>query len=113
MTSGTPNGSTRLLTRVRSHYRWLSPSIAFSMLLEFGGQVVFGPDPKFFPQLIESRPVLRFAGAVVTNIDLLVIATALAFDFTNGFHDTANAVATSIATGALTPRPAVMGENRR
>ena len=30
-----PGGSTRLLTRVRSHYRWLSPSIAFSMLLEF------------------------------------------------------------------------------
>ena len=33
--------------------------------------------------------------------------TALAFDFTNGFHDTANAMATSIATGALTPRVAV------
>ena len=30
-----PDGSTRLLTRVRSRYRWLSPSIAFSMLLEF------------------------------------------------------------------------------
>jgi inorganic phosphate transporter, PiT family len=32
---------------------------------------------------------------------------ALAFDFTNGFHDTANAMATSIATRALPPRPAV------
>ena len=31
-----PDGSTRLITRVRSQYRWLSPSIAFSMLLEFG-----------------------------------------------------------------------------
>ena len=31
------------------------------------------------------------------------MATALAFDFTNGFHDTANAMATSIATGALKP----------
>lgn len=30
-----PDGSTRLITRVRSHYRWVSPSIAFSMLLEF------------------------------------------------------------------------------
>lgn len=29
------DGSTRLLTRVRSRYRWLSPSITFSMLLEF------------------------------------------------------------------------------
>lgn len=38
---------------------------------------------------------------------ILVIGTALAFDFTNGFHDTANAMATSIATGALKPKVAV------
>ena len=38
---------------------------------------------------------------------VVVIITALAFDFTNGFHDTANAMATSIATGALRPRTAV------
>jgi PiT family inorganic phosphate transporter len=38
----------------------------------------------------------------------LVIAIALAFDFTNGFHDTANAMATSIATRALRPRVAVV-----
>jgi inorganic phosphate transporter, PiT family len=38
---------------------------------------------------------------------VLVIVTALGFDFTNGFHDTANAMATSIATGALKPRVAV------
>jgi PiT family inorganic phosphate transporter len=37
----------------------------------------------------------------------IVVATALAFDFTNGFHDTANAVATSISTRALSPRLAV------
>ena len=37
----------------------------------------------------------------------LVIVTALAFDFTNGFHDTANAMATSIATKALRPKTAV------
>ncbi|MDI1290798.1 MAG: hypothetical protein PSX37_12720 [bacterium] len=30
------DGSTRLLSRVRSHYEWLSPSIAFSALVEFG-----------------------------------------------------------------------------
>jgi PiT family inorganic phosphate transporter len=36
-----------------------------------------------------------------------VIITALVFDFTNGFHDTANAMATSIATGALRPKVAV------
>jgi inorganic phosphate transporter, PiT family len=37
----------------------------------------------------------------------MVIITSLAFDFTNGFHDTANAMATSIATGALKPKTAV------
>jgi PiT family inorganic phosphate transporter len=37
----------------------------------------------------------------------VVVLTALAFDFTNGFHDTANAMATSIATGAVRPRVAV------
>ncbi len=38
---------------------------------------------------------------------LMVVVTALAFDFTNGFHDTANAMATSIATKALRPKTAV------
>ena len=38
----------------------------------------------------------------------LVIALALIFDFTNGFHDTANAMATPIATGALKPKTAVL-----
>jgi inorganic phosphate transporter, PiT family len=37
----------------------------------------------------------------------IVVATALAFDFTNGFHDTANVVATSISTRAMQPRVAV------
>src|SRR3954469_5761310 len=40
-------------------------------------------------------------------IVVVVVVTALVFDFTNGFHDTANAMATSIATGALRPRVAV------
>jgi PiT family inorganic phosphate transporter len=39
---------------------------------------------------------------------VIVIATALAFDFTNGFHDTANVVATSISTRAMSPRVAVL-----
>ncbi|MCP9274202.1 inorganic phosphate transporter [Mycolicibacterium arenosum] len=39
---------------------------------------------------------------------VLLIATALAFDFTNGFHDTGNAMATSIATKALKPKTAVI-----
>ncbi len=38
---------------------------------------------------------------------ILVVVVALSFDFTNGFHDTANAMATSIATHALPPKTAV------
>lgn len=37
---------------------------------------------------------------------VVVVAFALAFDFANGFHDTANAMATTVATGALPPRVA-------
>lgn len=43
-----------------------------------------------------------------TLIIVLVILLALFFDFTNGFHDTANAMATPIATGALKPKVAVL-----
>ncbi|MCL1870859.1 MAG: inorganic phosphate transporter [Promicromonosporaceae bacterium] len=42
-----------------------------------------------------------------TFVLALVVVTALGFDFTNGFHDTGNAMAMSIATGALRPRVAV------
>ncbi len=46
---------------------------------------------------------------VATDVVLvIVVATALAFDFTNGFHDTANSVATSISTRAMAPRVAVL-----
>jgi PiT family inorganic phosphate transporter len=38
----------------------------------------------------------------------LVILVALAFDFTNGFHDTGSAVAPTVATGALKPRMALI-----
>jgi inorganic phosphate transporter, PiT family len=39
---------------------------------------------------------------------VLVVVVALGFDFTNGFHDTANAIATSVSTRALSPRMAVL-----
>ena len=38
----------------------------------------------------------------------IVVVTALAFDFTNGFHDTANAIATTVSTRAMSPRAAVL-----
>ena len=39
---------------------------------------------------------------------IVVVALALIFDFTNGFHDAANAIATSVSTRALRPRTAVI-----
>lgn len=39
---------------------------------------------------------------------VIVVATALVFDYTNGFHDTANVVATSISTRAISPKAAVL-----
>jgi PiT family inorganic phosphate transporter len=51
-----------------------------------------------------------YEGAVDSDLLLIiVVATALAFDFTNGFHDTANVVATVISTRAMPPRAAVAG----
>ncbi len=48
------------------------------------------------------------SGASSDILLVVVIATALGFDFTNGFHDTANAVATTISTRAMAPRVAVL-----
>src|SRR6186997_989677 len=51
----------------------------------------------------------RTSEARVEDLTLvLVVATALFFDFTNGFHDTANSIATSVSTRALSPRLAVI-----
>ena len=57
-----------------------------------------------------SRPFSsRTAKGTMNDVLLVVvIVVALGFDFTNGFHDTANAVATSVSTRALTPRMAVL-----
>jgi PiT family inorganic phosphate transporter len=41
-------------------------------------------------------------------LTVLIVIFALAFDFINGFHDTANAIATSVSTRALTPRQAII-----
>ncbi len=44
----------------------------------------------------------------VLVITILVVVFALAFDFVNGFHDTANAIATAVSTRALSPRAAIV-----
>src|SRR5206468_5778502 len=53
------------------------------------------------------QELLGCAGVHTDLIVVIVVATALAFDFTNGFHDTANVVATSISTRAMAPSIAV------
>src|SRR3954471_4865682 len=68
---------------------------------------------ELFPQRPSpvSRPCRRSDDGLVTEttvVLVLVIVTALGFDFTNGFHDTANAMATSIATNALRLMVAVL-----
>jgi PiT family inorganic phosphate transporter len=57
--------------------------------------------------LVDLRHGTRDTDTVNDALLVIVVVTALAFDFTNGFHDTGNAMATSIATGALGPRTAV------
>jgi PiT family inorganic phosphate transporter len=45
---------------------------------------------------------------VLLTLIVVVVATALIFDYTNGFHDAANSIATSVSTRALTPRVALL-----
>lgn len=45
---------------------------------------------------------------ILLILTILIVICALAFDFINGFHDTANAIATSVSTKALKPRHAII-----
>ena len=56
----------------------LITAIGVSFFLEFGGQMVFGPDPKFFPTLIEKQR-LSFLGIVTTNYQVIVLIVAVIF----------------------------------
>jgi branched-chain amino acid transport system permease protein len=56
----------------------LITAIGVSFLLEYGGQFVFGPDPKFFPTLIEKH-IIKIGGVVTTNYQLIVLAVAIVF----------------------------------
>ncbi len=55
----------------------LITAIGVSLFLEFGGQLVFGPDPKFFPELIQTREVIRFDGVVINNIQIIIFSVSL------------------------------------
>jgi branched-chain amino acid transport system permease protein len=56
----------------------LITAIGVSFLLEYGGQFVFGPDPKFFPTLIEKK-ILHLGGITTTNYQLIVLIVAVVF----------------------------------
>ena len=56
----------------------LITAIGVSFFLEFGGQFVFGPDPKFFPTLIEKHR-LNFLGITTTNYQVIVLIVAVIF----------------------------------
>lgn len=56
----------------------LITAIGVSLLLENAGQLVFGADPKFFPPLLESRELARVGGVAISNIQAVVLGTALA-----------------------------------
>lgn len=55
----------------------LITAIGVSLFLEYGGQLLFGADPKFFPQLIETKEVIRLHGVVINNIQLIIFSVSL------------------------------------
>jgi branched-chain amino acid transport system permease protein len=55
----------------------LITAIGVSLLLENGGQLLFGPDPKFFPQLLETHELSPGSGIVVTNVQIIVLAVSV------------------------------------
>ncbi len=56
----------------------LITAIGVSLLLEFGGQLLFGADPKVFPTLIDQRPLVALNGVVVNKIQTVIFLVALA-----------------------------------
>src|SRR5437763_865891 len=66
--------------RLRSAPRIASliTAIGVSFLLEYGGQFVFGPDPKFFPTLVEKH-LVNFGGITTTNYQIIVLVVAVIF----------------------------------
>ena len=64
-----------------------------------------------FPRYVERPRFVREGYVPVGGVSamlILVVLLAIAFDYVNGFHDTANAIATSVATRALAPRTAIL-----
>src|SRR5436853_5737265 len=56
----------------------LITAIGVSFFLEYGGQMVFGPDPKFFPTLTPKH-IVHLGGIVTTNYQIIVLVVAVIF----------------------------------
>jgi branched-chain amino acid transport system permease protein len=54
----------------------LITAIGVSLFLEYGGQLVFGADPKSFPSLLENKPLINLSGAVIGSNPVVVLVTA-------------------------------------
>ena len=54
----------------------LITAIGVSLFLEYGGQLVFGADPKSFPSLLENKPLINLSGAVIGSNPVVVLITA-------------------------------------
>lgn len=63
--------------RSRPKLTVLITAIGMSLFLEFGGQLVFGPDPKLFPSLIPSTTVISTSNLVIGTNSIVVIVTAI------------------------------------
>ena len=63
--------------RKSSRLTALITAIGVSLLLENGGQLVFGADPKFFPQLIEGQEIWSKSGIVISNLQLIALIASL------------------------------------
>jgi len=63
--------------RSRPKLTILITAIGVSLFLEYGGQLVFGPDPKLFPELIPSKAIIDSSDLVINTNSIIVIATAL------------------------------------
>lgn len=56
----------------------LITAIGVSLFLEYAGQLVFGADPRFFPQLIENKPLFNQNGIIINNIQVIILVTSFA-----------------------------------
>ena len=67
--------------RKQSRLAALITAIGVSLLLENGGILVFGPDPKFFPQIVRSRNISLGGGVTISNQQIMIIVVSLMLMF--------------------------------